>query len=129
MKNFIYEYWNKTRFGREMLKSNNVSESDLLFLIPNNVKRMHGLPTTRVSGKKKRKQKNQRRRFILSFKLFDILEDTIEKTLVFNWAKGEFFSQFVDIKNFTTGDKNKFQGLRRTMNIYDDWMGEDINQI
>lgn len=126
MKDFIYEYWSKTRLGREMLKSNNISESDLLFLIPNNVKRMHGLPATRIPGKKKRKQKEQRRRFILSFKLFDILEDTIEKTLLSNWAKDEFFQQFVDIKNFTTGDKNKFQGSRRTMNIYDDWMGENI---
>ena len=129
MKDFVYEYWSKTRLGREMLKSNNISESDLLFLIPNNVKRMHSLPATRVSGKKKRKQKEQRKRFILSFKLFDILEDIIEKTLFSNWAKDEFFQQFVDIKNFTTGDKNRFQGLRRTMNIYDDWMGEDISQI
>ena len=58
MKNrkFIYEYWGRTRLGREMIKSNNVSESDLLFLIPNNVKRMRGLPLTRISGKKKKKQ-------------------------------------------------------------------------
>jgi hypothetical protein len=41
MKNtkFIYEYWNRTNLGREMIKSNRVSELDLLFLIPNNVKK------------------------------------------------------------------------------------------
>ena len=54
-KEFIYEYWNKTKLGKAMIKSNNVSESDLLFLIPNNVKRMHGLPLTRTFGKKKKK--------------------------------------------------------------------------
>jgi hypothetical protein len=76
-KEFIYEYWGRTELGRAMIKSNNVSESDLLFLIPNNVKRMHGLPLTRISGKKKRKQKEQRKRFILSFKLFDIIEEIV----------------------------------------------------
>ena len=108
MKNreFIYEYWGRTRLGREMIRSNNVSESDLLFLIPNNVKRMHGLPLTRISGKKKRKQKEQRRRFILSFKVFDIIEDIVEKTLGSEWFDNEFFGEFVEVKNLDIGDKN-----------------------
>lgn len=55
MNNFIYEYWGGTDLGKEMIKSNNVSDSDLLFLIPNNIKKMHGLPLTRMSGKKKTK--------------------------------------------------------------------------
>ena len=87
-------------------KANNVSESDLLFLIPNNVKRMHGLPLTRISGKKKRKQKEQRKRFILSFKLFDIIEDIIEETLCSKWSDNEFFNEFVEVKNLNIGDKN-----------------------
>ena len=105
-KEFIYEYWGRTRLGREMIKSNSVSESDLLFLIPNNVKRMHGLPLTRISGKKKRKQKEQRRRFILSFKVFDIIEDIIEETLGAQWFDNEFFGEFVEVKNLNIGDKN-----------------------
>ena len=110
-KEFIYEYWSRTRLGREMIKSNNVSESDLLFLIPNNVKRMHGLPLTRISGKKKRKQKEQRKRFILSFKLFDIIEDIVEEILCSKLSDNEFFGEFVEVKNLDTGDKNKWIGV------------------
>lgn len=108
MKNreFIYEYWGRTRLGKEMIKSNHVSESDLLFLIPNNVKRMHGLPLTRISGKKKRKQKEQRKRFILSFKFFDTIEDMIEEILGSKWFNNKFFNEFVEIKNLNIGDKN-----------------------
>ena len=98
-KEFIYEYWGRTELGRKMIASNNVSESDLLFLIPNNVKRMHGLPTTRIIGKKKRKQKEQRRKFILSFNLFDIIEEIIEETLCSKWSQNEFFEQFVDVRD------------------------------
>ena len=105
-REFIYEYWGKTRLGKEMIKSNHVSESDLLFLIPNNVKRMHGLPLTRISGKKKKKQKEQRKRFILSFKLFDIIEDMIEETLGSKWFNNEFFNEFVEVENLNIGDKN-----------------------
>ena len=110
-KEFIYEYWGRTRLGREMIKSNNVSESDLLFLIPNNVKRMHGLPLTRISGKKKKKQKEQRKRFILSFKLFDIIEEMVEEILCSQWSDNEFFDEFVEVKNLNIGDKNKWIGV------------------
>lgn len=110
-KEFIYEYWGRTRLGREMIKSSNVSESDLLFLMPNNVKRMHSLPLTRISGKKKRKQKEQRKRFILSFKLFDIIEDIVEETLCSKWSDNEFFNEFVEVKNLNIGDKNKWVGI------------------
>lgn len=104
-KEFIYEYWSRTEHGRMMIKSNNVSESDLLFLIPNNIKKMHGLPLTRISGKKKRKQKEQRKRFILSFKLFDIIEETIEEMICSQWSDSEFFGEFVEFKNVNIGDK------------------------
>lgn len=105
-KEFIYEYWGRTELGKRMIESNNVSESDLLFLIPNNVKRMHGLPLTRISGKKKRKQKEQRKRFISSFKLFDMLEDTIEEILHSEWSNSDFIDKFVEVKNFGIGEKN-----------------------
>ena len=105
-KEFIYKYWGKTELGRSMIASNNVSESDLLFLIPNNVKRMHGLPLTRISGKKKRKQKEQRKRFILSFKLFDIIENIVEETLGSKFSNNEFFGEFVEVKNLNLGDKD-----------------------
>lgn len=104
-KEFIYEYWGRTKLGKEMIKSSNVFDSDLLFLIPNNIKRMYGLPLTRISGKKKRKQKEQRKIFILSFRLFDMLEDIVEKTLCSKWSDSKFFNEFVEVKNLNIGDK------------------------
>ena len=105
-KEFIYEYFSRTELGREMIKSIYVTESDLLFLIPNNVKRKHGLPLIRISGKKKRKQKERRKKFILSFKLFDIIEEVVENTLCSEWSDNEFFNEFVEVKNLNIGDKN-----------------------
>ena len=58
-KYLIHKYWSRIELGRKMIDSNNVSESDLLFLIPNNVKKKYGLPLTRISGKEKRKQKSE----------------------------------------------------------------------
>lgn len=106
-KEFIYEYHNRTRLGKMMIASNHVSESDLLFLIPNNVKRMHGLPLSRVSkrGRSAKKYRHGRRRFILTFNLFDILEEIIEETLPS--YTNEFFGQFVEVKNLALGDKGE----------------------
>lgn len=99
----IHKYWSRTELGRKMIDSNNVSESDLLFLIPNNVKKKYGLPLTRISGKEKRKQKRQKKRFIKSFGLFDLIEETIEKNIYSKWATNEFFEQFVDFKEVRYG--------------------------
>lgn len=98
-KSLIHKYWSRTELGKKMIASNNVSESDLLLLMPNNVKKTYGLPLTRTSCKKKRKQKRQRKRFIMSFRLFDLIEETIEKTIYSKWSTNEFFGQFVDFKN------------------------------
>lgn len=99
----IHKYWSRTELGRKMIDSNNVSESDLLFLIPNNVKKKYGLPLTRISGKEKRKQKRQKKRFIKSFGFFDLIEETIEKNIYSKWATNEFFEQFVDFKEVRYG--------------------------
>lgn len=105
-KEFVYKYWSRTEFGRKMIASNRVSDSDLLFLIPNNVKRRHGLPITRIPGKKKRQQKKQKRKHILSFNLFDIIEETVENVLSSKFSQNEFFGQFVEIKDLSIGDRN-----------------------
>ena len=108
-KSFVYKYWNKTELGRAMIASSSVSDNDLLFLIPNNVKKMHGLPVTRITGKKKRKNRDQKKRHILSFKLFDLLEEIIDKTIISTWSQNDFFDKFVDIKNLAIDNKNKFE--------------------
>lgn len=102
-KSLIHKYWSRTNLGRKMIDSNNVSESDLLFLMPNNVKRIYGLPLTRISGKEKRKQKKRQKKFIMSFRLFDLVEETIEKNIRSKWATNEFFEQFVDFKEVRYG--------------------------
>ena len=92
----IHSYWSKTEFGNIMIKSDHVSDSDLLFLIPNNKKKIIGLPMTRLGDKhNKRRYKNNRCRQIIVFKTFDALEDLIEEKLsVFD------FDNFVDYKIF-----------------------------
>jgi hypothetical protein len=109
MNKFVYEYWSRTELGRKMIASDSVSDSDLLFLIPNNVKRMHGLPLTRISGSKKKKKKRLRRRSILSFELFKIIEDMVEEIVSSKLSNDQFFDKFVDIKDVEIGEKNVFQ--------------------
>lgn len=101
---FVHEYWGRTDFGRRMLESEFVSDLDLLFLIPNNVKRRNGLPTTRICGKNKRKQKRDRRRIILNFPVFNVISIIIEETLP--RQIDEQFGTFAEIKDISIGDKN-----------------------
>lgn len=63
----------------------------------------YGLPLTRISGKEKRKQKKTEKRFIMSFRLFDLVEEVIEKNICSKWATNEFFEQFVDFKEVRYG--------------------------
>ena len=97
MNNFVYEYWNITELGRKMIASESVTDYDLLFLIPNNVKRRHGLPVTRTYGKRKSVIKKDRKRFLSSFYLFDIISELVEELIPKKWNE-EFFMEFVDIK-------------------------------
>jgi len=90
-----------------MIESDCVSESDLLFLIPNNIKRMHGLPVTRISAKRKSKYKHWRKRQILGFKFFEFIEEIIDEILP-KRLTDEFFGQFVDVNNIAIGDKYEF---------------------
>lgn len=107
-KELILQYWSKTDLGKKMILSNHVSYSDLLFMIPNNVKRRYGLPTTRTCGKRKSYIKRNRKRRILKFKLFDLIEEIIDQTLTTTYDT-EFFQSFVDVKNFAAGDQNDFK--------------------
>ena len=107
-KSFVYEYWNKTELGRKMIASDFVSDSDLFFLIPNNVKRRHGLPITRIGGKRKSIKKKNRKHQILSFRLFGLISDIIEETLPKTY-NNEYFGDFVECKNIGFGDKYFFK--------------------
>ena len=100
----IHNYWNKTEFGKMMVQNNSVSDLDLLFLIPNNKKKILGLPVTRLGNKRnKKKYKVNRRVNITTLKMFDVLENIIEQRLSnFN------FDNFVDYKDVGFGDKCNF---------------------
>ena len=104
MNEFVYEYWNRTELGRKMVASDSVSDSDLLFLIPNNVKIRHCLPTTRICGKRKSIEKRNRKRIIMLFQLFDMISDTIEE-MIPEVCNEKFFETFVDIRNIDFSDK------------------------
>ena len=107
-KELILQYWSKTDIGKKMILSNHVSYSDLLFMIPNNVKRRYGLPTTRTCGKRKSYIKRNRKRRILEFNLFDLIEEIIDQTLTTTYDN-EFFHSFVNVKNFAEGNQNYFK--------------------
>lgn len=104
-KYFAYRYWDKTEFGRRMVESNDISDSDLLFLIPNNVKKMNGIPLTRTSGKKKRKQKVRRAKNIMHNKCAGIIEETANDAMMRRLADTSFFDSLVNIKDVSLGDK------------------------
>lgn len=108
---FVREYWERTDFGKKMLESEFVSDLDLLFLISNNVRRRNGLPTTRICGKNKRKQKRDRRRRILSFQVFEVLSTIIEETLPQQIEEQSW--TFVEIKNISIGDKKCYDNSNR----------------
>lgn len=65
--NFVKEYWGKADDGKLILDSNQFSNEDLLFLIPNNKLRMAGMKPSRCMGSKKKLRKIERRS-TLSFK-------------------------------------------------------------
>ncbi len=94
---FTHSYWSRNELGRAMLASNYVTANDLWFLIPNNVKRRNGFPATRVSARRKSDYKQKQRRHILAFKLFDILEQTVEEILP--KKIDEQFATFVDVRD------------------------------
>lgn len=108
-KSFIYKYWSRTKLGKEMLASNSVSDSDLLFLIPNNIKRRNGLPVTRIYGKRKSVIKKNRKRQILLFKSFDLISKIIEETITEKFSSESFITDFVDVKNADIGDRHYFK--------------------
>lgn len=96
-----------------MLASNSVSDSDLLFLIPNNIKRRNGLPVTRIYGKRKSVIKKNRKRQILLFKSFDLISKIIEETITEKFSGESFITDFVDVKNADIGDRYTFQPTYR----------------
>ena len=93
-----------------MIQSDNISDLDLLFLIPNNKKKMLGLPLTRISEKKKKQQKRKRISRILPFKLFHLIEEKVERTICSEPMVNEFFNKYTDVKSLNIGDKAIFQG-------------------
>ena len=105
-KEFVYEFWSrKGDLGKAMIKSNHVTYEDLLFLIPNNMRKAHGLPLTRIRGNRKRIKKRRMKKAILNFKMYDILEETINKLIEEKFSNENYFVKFMDFKDKSLGDK------------------------
>lgn len=94
----------KNRLLKELYERNNFSNEELLYLFPNNKLKRNGLPMKR-GGKKKKKMKIK---ILRSQSLFNILEDVIEETICSKWKCNYFFNKFVDFKDITIGDPNRF---------------------
>lgn len=99
-KDFVYNFWRrKGDLGTAMINSNNISYDDLLFLIPNNMRKAHGLPLTRVRGSRKRIKKNRMKIAILTFKAYDIFEEIIDNLIKEKFSNENYFTNFTDFRN------------------------------
>lgn len=99
-KDFVYNFWRrKGNLGIEMINSNNISYDDLLFLIPNNMRKAHGLPLTRIRGSRKRIKKNRMKIAILTFKVYDIFEKTINNLIEEKFSNENYFISFTDFRS------------------------------
>lgn len=115
-RTILYAYWMRNDLGRRMILSDSVSDSDLLFMVPNNVKRRPGLPLTRIAKRRKAQYKRNLKRKILSFKLFDIIGEIIEETIQKGLSE-EHFYKFVDVNDYGIGDKHQFANNFETYSL------------
>lgn len=100
-------WWGRRDVGRRILKSGRFSESELLRLIPNNWKRMHGLPVTRVLGKKKRDRKDKWKKPLFESEVYRIAAEIIAETLT---KKAEdTYSRFADVRHIGLGEESDFE--------------------
>lgn len=80
--------------GEMLLESDQVSESDLLRVIPNNYKRLHGMPLLRLNGKRKASLKKHSRGLRMHA-LFPIVTEMME--LEISKRLPDLFSLLTDI--------------------------------
>lgn len=100
----VLTYWEYKPLGPQMLDSENLDFHDLLLLIPNNKKKMLGIPMTRIAGRRKHFIKKQQILRTTTWKLWDILSETIDNILNDRLVTSSFFQDFVDIKSIELGD-------------------------
>lgn len=95
-KEKICKFFLKYPFGVSLLKQ--CSEQELLFLMPNNVKRRLGFPMTRVArrGLCSRKYKNRRRKALACQCVYEWVEQKV--IAQFNAAIKERFSNLIEVK-------------------------------
>lgn len=105
IKEFIELKIKNNSLYEKIYKSGEFTDSEFLYLFPNNQLKMHGLPLKRGG----RKKKQLKRRIILSQPMFSIIEEVVETTFDdLHSTESPFFNNFVDFKNVTIGDKAVF---------------------
>jgi hypothetical protein len=104
----IRKYWSRTEVGRDFLESGLFSESDLLFLMPNNVRKLHSLPMTRKHGKRGRKRILQRKRRLFENEMWAVIQGAIEQHVEAMFKTGVAFDRFASIQDFPGGDRTEF---------------------
>lgn len=74
----IYKYWeSKGGLWKQILDSGRIQEQMLLGMMPNNYKKMHGLPMCRRNGQRKLICKRRQMNFMMA-PLFVIIEDCLQ---------------------------------------------------
>lgn len=101
---YIKQYYYQNELLRKLYNSRNFTDDKLLYIFNNNTLKRLGFPMKRGGKKFRRKQK----RNLFGWRFFDILEKTISEKMLAKTLADEFFCDFVNVKNISIGDENKF---------------------
>lgn len=101
---YVKKYYSQNELLRELYDSGDFTDDELLYIFNNNTLKRLGFPMKR-GGKNFR---NKQKRKLFGWRFFDILEKTISEKMLAKTLADEFFCDFVNIKNISIGDENKF---------------------
>lgn len=103
----VNEYWGKSEIGRYLLETGYISRSDLLFLIPNNKKRMYGLKPHRSTQRRCSAEKHSRKEKIIESPGFFLAVDwVLSKEL--SKKIDSVFDKMSDVNDVCVGEKGVF---------------------
>lgn len=103
----------KNKLLKDCYESGKFTNYELLYFFPNNYLRHHGFQPLR-GGKRKRYNKHR----IMSFRLFEIIENIVEEMLYKEWSESPFIEKFVEFKNLDVGQSYMGCDLSQSNDFY-----------
>lgn len=97
-------YYSQNEILKEIYDSGDFIDDELLYLFNNNTLKRLGFPMKR--GGKRRKYKYRK---LMTWHLFNIIEEIIDNTLHKEWINNNFFNRFVDFNQLKIGDENIYK--------------------